>query len=168
MHTLAFLFVCLFSQILSALIRFLSTGTGFSVFLSGFLSTGTGILKDQSGFLSTGTGIPADYQISGSLIRFGHLISLGSGMCNRYKHAYLQNNQIQRIHTCLIFFTTDLYAHGSLFICLPFLPDFICLNPVSYQPEPEFGKVIPVSYQPEPEFRQSTGIPVLNPVPVVP
>ena len=41
-------------------------------------------------------------------------------------------------------------------------------NPVSYQPEPEFGKVIPVSYQPEPEFRQSTGIPVLNPVPVVP
>ena len=38
--------------------RFLSTGTGFSVFQSGFLSTGTGILKDQSGFLSTGTGIP--------------------------------------------------------------------------------------------------------------
>ena len=46
--------------------RFLSTGTGFSVFQSGFLSTGTGILKDQSGFLSTGTGIPADYRISGS------------------------------------------------------------------------------------------------------
>ena len=39
-------------RILSALIRFLSTGTGFSVF--------------QFGFLSTGTGIPADYRISGS------------------------------------------------------------------------------------------------------
>ena len=64
------------------------------------------------------------------LIRFGHLISLGSGMCNRYKHAYLQNNQIQRIHTCLILLTTALYAHASLFICLSFLPDFICLNPV--------------------------------------
>ena len=71
MHTQADLFVCLFCQILSALIRFLSTGTGFQ--------------------------IP---------------------------------------------------------------------NPVSYQPEPEFWKVIPVSYQPE--FRQSTGIPVLNPVPAVP
>ena len=46
--------------------RFLSTGTGFSVFQSGFLSTGTGILKYHSGFLSTGTGILADYRISGS------------------------------------------------------------------------------------------------------
>ena len=38
----------------------------------------------------------------------------------------------------------------------------------SYRPEPEFVKTIPVSYQPEPEFRLSAGIPVLNPVPVVP
>ena len=38
----------------------------------------------------------------------------------------------------------------------------------SYQPEPEFLNAISVSYQPEPEFRLSTGIPVLNPVPVVP
>ena len=38
----------------------------------------------------------------------------------------------------------------------------------SYRPEPEFLKAIPVSYQPEPEFRLSAGIPVLNPVPVVP
>ena len=42
------------------------------------------------------------------------------------------------------------------------------MNSYSYQPEPEFLKTNPVSYQPEPEFRQITGIPVLNPVPVVP
>ena len=57
---------CFFCQILSALLRFLSTETGFSNHQSGFLWTGTGILKSQSGFLSTGTGIPAKYQNSGS------------------------------------------------------------------------------------------------------
>ena len=55
-----------FCQTLNALIRFLSTGTGFSNPESGFLSTGTGILKSHSGFLSTGTGIPAKYRNSGS------------------------------------------------------------------------------------------------------
>ena len=45
--------------------------------------------------------------------------------------------------------------------------DFSNRQSGSYRPEPEFWKVIPVSYQPEPEFRQSSGIPVLNPVPVV-
>ena len=55
-----------FCRILSAVIRFLSTGTGFSNPQSGFLSTGTGILKSHSGFLSTGTGIPAKYRNSGS------------------------------------------------------------------------------------------------------
>ena len=45
-------------------------------------------------------------------------------------------------------------------------PDFQFSNPVSYRPEPEFLKVFPVSYQPE--FQQSTGIPVLDQVLVVP
>ena len=63
-------------------------------------------------------------------IRFGHPLSLGSGMCTSYKHAYIQNKHIQRIHTSLILLTTALYAHASRSICLSFLPDFICLNPV--------------------------------------
>ena len=41
-------------------------------------------------------------------------------------------------------------------------------NSSFYQPEPEFVRTNPVSYQQEPEFRQITGIPVLNPVQVVP
>ena len=65
-----------------------------------------------------------------------------------------------------------------------FSPDFVCPNPVlinrnrifkspirflsTGNRKPEFLKAIPVSYQLEPEFRLSTGIPVLNPVPVVP
>ena len=66
MNIQANLFVCLFCNILSASIRFLVTGTGFSNTQSGFLSIGTGILKSHSGFLSTGTGIPAKYGNSGS------------------------------------------------------------------------------------------------------
>ena len=38
----------------------------------------------------------------------------------------------------------------------------------SYQPETGIFKSHTVPYQPEPEFLLSTGIPVLNPVPVVP
>ena len=42
------------------------------------------------------------------------------------------------------------------------------LPKISYQPKPDFHFSKPVSYQPEPEYRQITGIPVLNPIPVVP
>ena len=53
-------------RILSVLIRFLSTGTGFSNHQSGSYRQETRLFKSHSGFLSTGTGIPAEYWNSGS------------------------------------------------------------------------------------------------------